>query len=199
MAQDYSTEPLALCGNCLQRLPAKAFRKDKFRGNLYHGKSYWCNKCCRNINRDTYNRRVSQVVEMIRRAETDEKMPPKQRRLMASKAKRIVNSKRFMRIAQKWTHEKAVNAALGAKRRSSLLSATPPWADMRAIRRIYEECAARTMDTNVAHHVDHIVPLQGKKVCGLHVPWNLQILTQSENCSKSNKFDGGIAQPIANA
>lgn len=64
--------------------------------------------------------------------------------------------------------------------------ATPPWVDLEAIKQVYADCAAITQMLGEPHQVDHIYPLRGKTVCGLHVAANLQILTARENVIKSN-------------
>lgn len=79
--------------------------------------------------------------------------------------------------------------AYRSSRRSYLRTATPPWADKAKIRRIYELCAKITLETGVEHHVDHIVPLRGKKVCGLHTHENLQVLPGAHNRKKSAKHE----------
>ena len=68
-----------------------------------------------------------------------------------------------------------------AIRRASKLNATPKFANVKKIKEIYKNCPK-------GYHVDHIIPLKNKLVCGLHVEWNLQCLPANENLSKSNKL-----------
>lgn len=68
-----------------------------------------------------------------------------------------------------------------ARRRCSILERTPNWADLSAIKEFYLNCPE-------GYHVDHIVPLQGDLVSGLHVLENLQYLSPEENLKKGNSF-----------
>jgi len=89
-------------------------------------------------------------------------------------------------------HEKyKMRAKISARR---LIRATPPWLNEEhrvLIKAIYEHARDCEVISGFKYHVDHEVPIKGKNVCGLHVPWNLQVLPQDINDSKGNKFDGG--------
>jgi post-segregation antitoxin (ccd killing protein) len=81
--------------------------------------------------------------------------------------------------------------AINSKRRAAKVKATPEWLtkeDFLDIEELFLCAKMFKLYTGQEYHVDHIVPLQGKNVCGLHVLWNLQILPAKENLSKSNKI-----------
>lgn len=81
--------------------------------------------------------------------------------------------------------------ALSAKRYANKLRATPSWltqAQIREIAELYTLAAIKKETIGGNWHVDHIVPLQGEHVCGLHVPWNLQVIPAEENIKKHNKL-----------
>ncbi len=75
-------------------------------------------------------------------------------------------------------------------RRRRYKEATPKWqtaADIRKIKDFHLAAIEMTRLTGIKHEVDHIYPIQGEIVCGLHTPLNLQILTKEENLAKANK------------
>lgn len=81
--------------------------------------------------------------------------------------------------------------AISAKRRSVKLNATPKWLtseDWIKIQLFYKIASILQKVHKIIYHVDHIIPLQGKNVCGLHVPWNLQVITAEENMQKGNRL-----------
>jgi len=78
--------------------------------------------------------------------------------------------------------------ATSAKRRAAKLQRTPAWVDFEAIQAVYIEAARLEALDGVARHVDHVIPLQGELVSGLHIHTNLQILTATENLSKGNRY-----------
>lgn len=67
--------------------------------------------------------------------------------------------------------------------------ATPGWANREMIVTMYKEARALSLTTGIKHHVDHVIPLRGKLVSGLHVETNLRVITASENQHKHNRIN----------
>lgn len=79
----------------------------------------------------------------------------------------------------------AADAATRARRRAEKSKRTPPWADLDAIRDFYSEAARLGLE------VDHIIPLRGRTVSGLHIESNLQLLSRTANIKKGNRYEEG--------
>lgn len=89
------------------------------------------------------------------------------------------------RAAYMKDRERAIQRQIDRQRQMFM----PNWANRDAIASIYSEARRLTKETGIEHHVDHIIPLRGKTVCGLHVETNLQILTAEANKRKNARFE----------
>jgi hypothetical protein len=91
-----------------------------------------------------------------------------------------------------WKENNKVQVRADTKaRRRKHREATPSWLSRKQkseIRQLYQIAITMTQTTGEQYVVDHIVPLRSGTVCGLHVPWNLRVITREENLKKSNKM-----------
>jgi hypothetical protein len=135
------------------------------------------------------------------------------RKLAADKARREKNHAEFLARERasylKHKEARAVRLAkwhaknpgkintYAAKRRSSKADRTPPWLASEQHEQIlaFYTMAVTLSNSGESYHVDHIIPLRGRTVSGLHVPWNLQVLTQTDNLKKNNHFDTAKGLP----
>jgi 5-methylcytosine-specific restriction endonuclease McrA len=113
-------------------------------------------------------------------------------RVISAAATRPAHVKREYRSAWKEAHKVQVRADTKARRRKHR-DATPPWLTRKQkskLRQLYQIAITMTQTTGEQYVVDHIYPLRSDVVCGLHVPWNLRIITQQQNLQKSNAVPG---------
>lgn len=104
---------------------------------------------------------------------------------------RYDSSKESKRFKAKYEKNYGYYAAKATARRQLKSQRMPSWlnnSDLWVIEQWYNAAKALSKELGAVFHVDHIVPLQGENVSGLHVPWNLQILPARENIIKGNKF-----------
>ena len=132
------------------------------------------------LNPEKYREQAAAAMRRRRKAN-----PEKYRAYQA--AYRSTNKEKYRQYHRAWgqRHPDKVRE-ISARKRAQKLCATPLWLTKMQrdeIKVFYSEAA------RLGLVVDHIVPLRGRNVCGLHIPWNLQLLTQRENSRKHNKVE----------
>jgi hypothetical protein len=112
----------------------------------------------------------------------------KEKRLLANRRWIAENKVRHKQLCRIWKLDNPEKLSMYHGKRCGLIrQATPAWADYAQMRVFFLQARLLTRQTGVLHHVDHIYPIQGKTVCGLHVQGNLQVLTAEANLSKGRK------------
>ena len=103
---------------------------------------------------------------------------------------RLANPVKALSSTTKWrTNNPEIYRKIVRIQQAARRACMPKWADRAAIKSIYDNCPP-------GYQVDHIIPIKGKSVCGLHVEYNLQYLTASQNFKKSNHFEHGSEPAI---
>ena len=172
------------CTYCLE-----VKRTNEFYTEKSGRKSSYCISCSSKNNKKTY--RLNKVARLCSKKEyykvNSDEIKQKRKNYYKNNHEKVIAGN------QAWRSKNRKKCNLrGVIRFRNIKMATPPWLtkiQLLEIKLIYAKCAAKSKITGVIHHVDHIMPIGHENVSGLHVPWNLQMLTASENCAKGNKYD----------
>ncbi len=117
----------------------------------------------------------------------------KEKRALNSANWILANPERRKQIMKEWYDANPhINSFYSSRYRATERNQTPPWADAKKIKNIFKKCYDLNEISDIQHHVDHIVPLRGKTVCGLHIHQNLRIIPGVENVKKRNRLDESL-------
>lgn len=176
---------MKICSHCKQEKPFVAFYASSTHKSGY---ASWCKECeskrCKAKNQVNRDGRLAKAKEW---RETHSETAKN-----GVLAWREANKERYANYFVEYA--KANRGKVNAKwmkREAAKKSRTPSWLsddEHWMIEQVYDIAAIRTKMLGISFHVDHIIPLQGKTVSGLHVPWNLQVISAKQNQMKSNKL-----------
>ena len=193
------------CRSCEQTLALESFPVN---ARYKDGRDIRCKACCAAITRAWRERNPDSARAAERRWK--EKNPERVKAAAKRRHERLLERKpgiqseyvrryrekfpeKIKAYAEKWAKENPeLCAKKSAERRAATLRAVPAWLQSEHRQQIadaYKKAKRVSRETGVKHHVDHIVPLKGKDVCGLHVPWNLQVIPATVNQRKWIKVE----------
>ena len=194
------------CSRCKQEKSKTEFNKRKYSKD---GLRSCCRLCSKKYNKEYYQVNKDKILESQKEyyeTNKDKRLEYQKQYYETNKDNRLEYQKEYYetnkdRIREYLKEYKKVNRHLHnaweAKRRAAKLEATPDWLtdeQLNEIKNIYWLAQDLKKITGEDYHVDHIVPLQGEEVRGLHVPWNLQILPADINLSKGNRLEDGSTE-----
>lgn len=186
------------CGTCEQVKPASEFQRDK---KSFDGLQGNC-KSCRNASKRRQWHENREHNLKVRKEYTEanrDRINSKKREYYYADRENILekqksyterNKEARTKYRRKHYLENKHIYTENARKRERKLSEGINTQYTDRFKEIYYVGAAISSEYNIKYQVDHIIPLTNKKVSGLNVPWNIQILTEDENRSKKNKFDG---------
>jgi hypothetical protein len=189
------------CKKCDITKPLSQFAKNK---NTKDGLQFYCKDCCkattkkyREADKDKYygaaKKWAKENPERVRKSKRKRYLE-RQEEILQQK-KEYYKDNREVILEYKKTYgqvNRGKRNAIEAKRNAEKLKRTPDWltkGHLSEIESFYWLSRDLFKITGERYHVDHIVPLQGENVSGLHVPWNLQVLPSDLNIAKGNKYD----------
>lgn len=176
------------CTKCFEEKPYNDFPKASSGKGDFYGLRSQCKKCHSKANilwhKNNYKKSKENHDKWIK--ENLDKVKAYSKKWI------FENKEKHAETNRQWKKNNASrNSANSSRKRAAQLSATPAWLSaiqLAQIQEIYDIALAVSVQTGIKHHVDHVHPLQGNNFSGLHVPWNMQILTAKENIIKKNKI-----------
>lgn len=173
---------------CARCKVSKAFSEFRRQTDSIDGHASYCRDCATEKHREWCKKNPDVRKQHHRESwarHGAKKAPRKRERyleVIAAEGREKFRTSSRIRYQKKKKQSPGYFTAKAALRRAAVKRATPPWVDRFAIAAIYAEAARQ------GKHVDHIIPLLGEGICGLHVPWNLQLLDPIENKIKGNRY-----------
>lgn len=196
------------CNKCSKEKDLRLFSEHKTNKDGFYGE---CKECRNNASIEYRKRNKDKGIEYRKKWSKENPEYFKTRyennkcTILESQREHYNDNKEIYRARQQeWVNNnKAKSNAIKKRYKAAKIKADPthgnkenPWNNPEwlefnnlAIQEFYDKAQELSVLTGLVYHVDHIIPLQGKLVCGLHVYNNLQVLLSTDNISKKNKFD----------
>lgn len=178
------------CTKCKIKKPLVQFHKNTASKDKHF---HWCKHCVCSQKKEYYNSNTEEIKLRVKKYRENNTEKISKRAKDYDKNHRPKNPESRKKAYSKYakTYPDKINAKTAkrraAKRQSIPLSLTVE--QYKQIKLWYTRASEIKKFTGEIWHVDHIVPIRGEFVSGLHVPWNLQLLPASENCAKGNRIN----------